>query len=144
MGIRKMPINATSNGTNSHTLLRLLADWRPVEFPSSLPEKDADLELWRAAARLVEQDCVLTIHFADWHIGKIKKEDRYYFTLFEARAASITAIKTCQRMGRKTSLRNFRNDAEKLKAQYDSLGSLFMILFELQEPLIQERASAAL
>lgn len=144
MGNRKMQINATSNGTNSHTLLRLLADWRAVEIPSALPEKDADLEPWREAARLVEQNCLLTIHFADWHIGKIIKEDRYYFTLFEAREESMSARRTCQKLNGRRSFKQFRIEAEKLKAQYDSLGCFFITLFELREPLLQERAGAAL
>jgi hypothetical protein len=129
---------------NSRTLLRLLADWRKVDFPSDLPEKEADLEPWRRAARILEQDFLLTVHFADWHIGKVQAEDRYYFTLFEARNESLNGLRICRKFNGRKTLKGYRKQAEKLRAQYDSLGSLFITLFELREPLLQERAEAAL
>ena len=136
-----MPHDATDN---SKTLLRLLADWRKIDFQAELPEKGSDLEAWRRACEVLSNNFLLTIQFADWHIPKLVKEDRYYFTLLAARRESLDGRRLCKKMLHKMSVKDFHRDAQKLKAHYDTFVSLFITLYELREPLLQERAEAAL
>src|SRR5260370_36640780 len=103
-----------------NTLLRMLAEYCPVEFPQTAPTGPCD-PVWQKPITTAVENSSVTIRFGDSQIGLHDENSELWVTICEARVLAIDVVKTAKAAAHAATLEDFNVAMKQLRAQYDNL-----------------------
>jgi len=121
------------------TPLRLLAEYRPVEFP----ENGSSRRHYLKPFALMSRNARLTIAFGATQFDVLKPDSELYDTVQQARKESMTVVKAAKRAMMARG-KNFEAEREKVLAAYGNLKSSVRHIFWLADRQLYERVDESL
>jgi hypothetical protein len=129
------------NHQNSGNLIQLLASYRRVEFP----QESLTTRRLAGITETVENNCAVTIRFANAMLGKLEQDGEELFAIWSLREQALALQRACQ--GLSTARGRTQENTDKLvtlRSQYDMFISSVRHFFFLLDHDLAGRIDGAL